>query len=233
MAYNRAMRKLFPVTFLCVFGFLLPASAADISGTWSFQGIVENVTVNMKCSFRQDAGKVAGSCMFEEFGAAETPGEVVGDTVTLHNHAVRNGQGYDLTWKATLDSASAAMKGDIDVPPYAGTFTAKKVEAPVAVAGITGNWTITGDVVGNGILMKCALKQEASKVSGNCNYQGLGDSPTSGIVSENKLTLQNHVVREQPYDLTYTGTLDTGGASVKGDIAVAGVTGTFSGTKDK
>lgn len=217
---------------LALIGLASPSAAADITGSWEFQGVVENVTVNMKCSFKQDAGKVAGSCMFEQFGAAETPGEVSGDTVTLRNHAVRDGQGYDLTWKATLDSTGAAMKGNIDVPPYAGTFTSKKVDEPPA-AGITGNWTISGEVVGNNILMKCALKQEAAKVSGNCNYQGLGDSQTTGTVSENKLTLQNSVTRDQQFDLTYTGTLDSGGASVKGDIAVAGVAGTFSGTKDK
>jgi hypothetical protein len=81
--------------------------------------------------------------------------------------------------------------------------------------------------------MKCALKVDGTKLSGNCTYQGLGDSPTSGTIAGDKVTLQNSVQREQLYDLTFNGTLDSAGASMKGDIAVAGVTGTFSGTKDK
>jgi hypothetical protein len=53
------------------------------------------------------------------------------------------------------------------------------------------------------------------------------------MVAGDTVTLRNQVLREELYDLVYTGTLDAAGTSMKGEIAVEGVTGTFSGTKDK
>ena len=52
-------------------------------------------------------------------------------------------------------------------------------------------------------------------------------------VAGDKVTFENIVQREQAYDLTYSGTLDATASLIKGDIAVAGVAGTFSGAKDK
>ncbi len=98
---------------------------------------------------------------------------------------------------------------------------------------VSGSWRIVGDVVGNAIDMKCALKLDGVKLSGTCTYQGLGDAPTVGSVAGDKVTLQNSIQREQMYDLTYNGVLDSTGTAMKGDIAVAGVTGSFSATKEK
>ncbi len=55
--------------------------------------------------------------------------------------------------------------------------------------------------------------------------------PRAAIAAD-KVTFTNTVQRDQAYELTYTGTLDAAGTSMKGEIAVMGVTGTFSGTKD-
>lgn len=225
---------------ITVFTVALPAMAADISGTWDFQGSIEGNVVNMKCDFKQDAAKVSGRCAFEGLGSSDTTGDVTEDKVVLHNDATRE-QVYHLTWNAALDSAASAMKGEIVVGEYSGTFTAKKSGAPsepaaaaatttAASAGISGNWTFTGDVVGNPVNMKCALKQEETKVSGSCNYDNGGAAPTTGSVSGETVTFQNSA---QNYDLTYTGTLDAGRTSMKGDIAVAGVSGNFSGAKDR
>jgi len=220
---------------ITVFTIALPAMAADISGTWDFQGSIEGNVVNMKCDFRQDAAaKVSGRCAFEGLGTSDTTGDVTDDKIVLHNDATRE-QVYHLTWNATLDSAASAMKGEIVVGEYSGTFTAKKSDAApkteaAASAGISGNWTFTGDVVGNPVNMKCALKQEDTKVSGSCNYDNGGAAPTTGSVSGETVTFQNSA---QNYDLTYTGTLDGAHASMKGEIAVAGVSGNFSGAKDK
>jgi hypothetical protein len=238
MPYNRAMLKSTGLAFTLFVFTLPPLMAADISGTWDFQGDVEGNVVNMKCDFQQDAAKVSGRCAFEGLGTSDTTGDITGDTVVLHNDAERE-QIYHLTWNATLDPSGAAMKGTIAVAEYSGTFTAKKAAvaaAPVSVAaaptaaGVSGNWTFTGDVVGNPVNMKCALKQEEDKVSGTCSYEGVGSSPTTGSVTGDMITFQNQA---DAYDLTYTGTLDTARAAMKGDIAVAGVTGTFSGAKDK
>jgi hypothetical protein len=220
---------------IIVFTIALPAMAADISGTWDFQGSIEGNVVNMKCDFKQDAvAKVTGRCAFEGLGTSDTTGDVTDDKVVLHNDATRE-QVYHLTWNATLDSAAGAMKGEIVVGEYSGTFTAKKSDAApkteaAASAGISGNWTFTGDVVGNPVNMKCALKQEDTKVSGSCNYDNGGAAPTTGSVSGETVTFQNSA---QNYDLTYTGTMDAAHTSMKGEIAVAGVSGNFSGAKDK
>src|SRR3569833_1490112 len=105
---------------IIVFAVALPAVAADISGTWDFQGCIEGNVVNMKCDFKQDAAaKVAGHCAFEWLGTSDTTGEVTDDKVVLHNDATRE-QVYHLTWNATLDSPASAMKGEIVVGDYSG-----------------------------------------------------------------------------------------------------------------
>jgi hypothetical protein len=211
---------------------ILPAAAADISGSWKLTGDVVGNPVNMTCAFTQDGPKVSGSCS-GALGTTATTGSVAGEKVTFQ-HTVNQGQTWELTYSGTLDAAGTTMQGEIAVAGVSGTFSAKKdALRETAAADISGTWTITGDVVGNAINMKCVLTRDGVKVSGSCKYQDLGDSPTTGNVAGDKVTLQNHVQREQPYDLIYTATLDAGGTSMKGDIAVAGVTGTFSGTKDK
>ncbi|HVW09782.1 MAG TPA: hypothetical protein VHC90_14435 [Bryobacteraceae bacterium] len=219
-----------------VFALALPAMAADISGTWDFQGGVEGVVVNMKCNLKQDAAKVSGHCVFEGLGESDTTGEVTGDKVVLQNQATRE-RVYQVTWNATLDAAGAGMKGEITAEQYSGAFTAKKSDAAPAAAvtasaadGISGNWTFTGDIVGNAVNMKCALRQEEARLSGSCLYDGAGAAPTTGSITGETVTFQNTA---QNYELTYTGTLDSSHTAMKGDIAVSGVTGNFSGAKDK
>ena len=211
---------------------VLPALGADISGSWSITGDVVGNPVNMKCAFMQDGTKISGTCSGGEAGSIKSTGSVTDNKVTFQHSA----QGYDLTYTATLDAAGTSMQGEIAVAGVTGTFSATKDVAAApksAVSDIAGSWTITGDVVGNAINMKCDLKRDGDKISGSCAYEGLGVSPTTGSMAGNKVTLQNSVQREQQYDLTYNGTLDDAGASIKGDIAVAGVSGNFTGTRDK
>jgi len=231
MEYNRRMKRivLAALTAACC---TLPVAAADISGTWNLTGDVVGNPVILRCVFTQTGAKVSGSCAGDA-GNTPTSGEVADNKVTF-GHSV---QGYDLTYNGTLDAAGTSLRGEIQVAGVSGTFSAtKEAAAPKAAdAGpdFAGNWTIDGEVVGNIIHMKCGFKRDGDKVSGTCAYEGLGNSATTGSVAGSKVTLQNQVQREQLYDLTYNGTLDAAGAAIKGDIAVAGVTGTFSGTKDK
>ena len=214
--------------------------AADISGNWTIAGDVVGNAVNMKCAFTQEGAKVSGTCTGEA-GATPTTGSVTADKVTFI-HTVQRDQAYELTYTGTLDAAGASMKGEIAVMGVTGTFSGTRdaagavpaVVAPsAAVTDISGSWRITGDVVGNAIDMKCALKLDGPKLSGTCTYQGLGDAATLGNVAGDKVTFRNSIQREQMYNLTYNGILDTTGTAMKGDIAVAGVTGSFSATKDK
>jgi hypothetical protein len=223
-----------------VAAFAIPSFAADIAGSWTITGDVVGNAVNMKCAFTQDGANISGTCNGEA-GSTPTKGSVTANNVTFTN-TVHRDQDYELTYNATLDAAGTSMKGEIAVMGVTGTFSGTKdgtSAAPAAMASsspvrdISGSWRITGDVVGNAIDMKCALKAEGAKLSGTCTYQGLGDAPTIGSIAGDKVTLQNSIQREQMYDLTYNGALDSTGSAMKGDIAVAGVTGTFSGTKDK
>jgi hypothetical protein len=217
--------KKFALAVLLAGAVVLPAAAADISGSWTVVGEIIGNPVNMKCAFTQDGAKVAGTC-----GAAAATGSVAADKVTFQ-HTVQRDQAYELTYSGTLDATGTTIKGEIAVMGVTGTFTATKDAAASPEFG--GNWTFTGDVVGNAISMKCAFKRDGDKLSGTCTYQEFGARPTTGTVAGDKVTFQNQVQREEAYDLTYNGSLDASGSSMKGDIAVAGVTGTFSGTKDK
>lgn len=226
---KRVQPKAFILAAIVAILFTLPAAAADISGAWTIVGDVVGNPVNMKCAFTQNGPKITGTCG-GAMGETKTTGSVADDKVTFQ-HTVNQGQDYELTYYGTLDAAGTSMKGEIAVAGVSGTFYATK--DVVNKTDLAGNWTFSGDVVGNAIGMKCAFKRDGDKLSGTCTYQALGDSPTVGSVAGDKVTFQNHVQREQPYDLTYNGTVDATGTSMKGDIAVAGVTGTFSGTKDK
>jgi hypothetical protein len=235
---NRCMNRIILVVS-AVAALAIPSFAADISGTWTIAGDVVGNAVNMKCAFTQEGTNISGSCAGEA-GSTPTKGSVTADKVTFTN-TVQRDQAYELTYTATLDATGTSMKGEIAVMGVTGTFTGTKAgagtPATAAVAApasdISGSWRIVGDVVGNAIDMKCALKADGAKLSGTCTYQGLGDAATRGSIAGDKVTLQNSIQREQMYDLTYNGTLDSTGAAMKGDIAVAGVTGTFSATKDK
>ncbi len=215
------MKKLILLTFAAI----LPAAAADMTGAWTFTGSVQGVPVNMKCDFKQDGAKATATCAVEGMGNAPTTAELAAGKATLKNQVPYQGTTYDLTWTGTLDAAGNSMSGEIQANQYTGTFSGTR-STP------TETWSIKGDVVGNAIDVKCVLKRDADKLSGTCTYQGLGESPTTGTVAGDKVTLQNRVVRDQPYDLTYNGTLDASGTAMKGDIAVAGVTGQFTGKKE-
>jgi hypothetical protein len=232
------MNRIILVAFALA-AFAIPSFAADISGTWTIAGDVVGNAVNMKCVFTQDGPNISGTCTGDA-GSTPTKGSVAADKVTF-THTVQRDQAYELTYTAALDAAGTSMKGEIAVMGVTGTFSGTKEAAgapapstaPSAGKDISGSWRIVGDVVGNAIDMKCALKADGAKFSGNCTYQGLGDAATVGTVSGDKVTFRNSIQREEMYDLTFSGTLDPAGTSMKGDIAVAGVTGSFSGTRDK
>ena len=208
----------------CALG--MPAFAADISGSWTLTGDVVGNAISMKCAFTQKGATFSGTCTGGD-GAAQTTGSVADNKVTFQ-HTVTRGQAYDLTYTGTLDAAGTAISGDIAVAGVSGTFSATK--DALTAPDVAGNWTFTGDIVGNPVNMKCAFKRDGDKLTGTCAYSGAGESPTTGSVAGNKITFQNQA---QSYDLVYSGAMDAAGTSLSGEIAVSGVTGTFSGTKDK
>jgi hypothetical protein len=97
-----------------------------------------------------------------------------------------------------------------------------------AASDMSGKWTIAGDVMGNPVNLNCAIQQNTeAKIAGKCDING---NPTeiAGDVTDAQFKFS---LTAGGYTLTYTGMIQ--GDTVKGDIAVAGVTGTFEGKRTK
>ena len=104
--------------------------------------------------------------------------------------------------------------------------------SPLASADVSGGWSLKGEIAGNNLNVKCALKQDGTKVEGTCKTNEMPDAKTTGEVKEKNVTLQYDVEYEgQTYTLVYTGTFDTE-TSVKGTVEAGGASGDFTGTKD-
>jgi hypothetical protein len=98
-----------------------------------------------------------------------------------------------------------------------------------ADADLSGKWTISGDIVGNAVTLDCTFQQNAeAKITGKCTVNGMDPTDIAGDMKDKEF---NFSFTTAGYMLTYTGTLQ--GDAVKGSIAVAGVMGTFSGTRVK
>jgi hypothetical protein len=98
----------------------------------------------------------------------------------------------------------------------------------VASDDMTGKWILEGEVAGHDINMNCTLKQNPeAKITGKCTVNAGEEVEIAG---ENKAAKVSFSFDVQGYTLTYTGQLE--GNDVKGEIEVAGATGTFSGKRD-
>jgi hypothetical protein len=62
-------------------------------------------------------------------------------------------------------------------------------------ADISGSWTVTGDVVGNAINMKCAFTQDGAKVSGHLRGMPRDSTKATGSVAADKVTFPHTVNR--------------------------------------
>jgi hypothetical protein len=97
-----------------------------------------------------------------------------------------------------------------------------------APSDMSGKWTITGDVVGNPVNLNCSIQQNAEgKIAGKCEVNG---NPVE-MAGDVKDTDFKFSFTAGGFTLTYTGMVE--GDTVKGDIAVAGASGTFAGKRVK
>jgi hypothetical protein len=102
--------------------------------------------------------------------------------------------------------------------------------ATLLAADVSGTWDVDGDVMGNPVKFTCTLKQDGETLSGTAVLEGK-DVPITGSVEENAVTFEYDAEHEgTTYHLVFSGTLGDDGA-IKGTIAVAGVEGTFTATK--
>jgi hypothetical protein len=100
----------------------------------------------------------------------------------------------------------------------------------VTAADISGTWNVDGDVVGNPVKFPCVMKQDGEALTGTATLEGK-EVPVKGTVKDKAVTFEFDNDHEgTTYHLVFSGAIgDDGG--LKGTIAVAGVEGTFTATK--
>jgi hypothetical protein len=94
-------------------------------------------------------------------------------------------------------------------------------------ADVAGAWKITGDVVGNAVDTVCTFTGAADKLSATC-MAGDKPGPAAPVTVAGKDVTWDWATDQAT--LTFKGTLDTD-KSMKGDIEVSGVTGSFTAAK--
>jgi hypothetical protein len=111
-------------------------------------------------------------------------------------------------------------------------FPALAFAVLVAAADITGNWEVEAtfeDSSAAGGGFDCAFKQQGEQLTGNCSG---GTASVTGEVKGQNVSwrLQGAANRDA---LTFTGTLDEAGTSIKGHFTLAGKGGQFTAFKQK
>jgi hypothetical protein len=109
--------------------------------------------------------------------------------------------------------------------------TVALVAGAALAADVSGTWKVDGDVYANPVKFSCALKQEGAALSGKATFEDGKEIAVTGSVKEKTVSFEFDTEHEGvAYHLVFTGTLGEDGG-LKGTIAVAGVEGTFSATK--
>lgn len=118
------MRKLLALlAFACI-----AASAADVSGTWSFAVETGSGSGNPTFVFKQDGEKLTGKYT-GLFGTADVAGTVKGDKIEFQFEASYDGNKFTVKYSGTVESATR-MKGKVEIPELGqGTWTAEKKQS--------------------------------------------------------------------------------------------------------
>jgi hypothetical protein len=105
------------------------------------------------------------------------------------------------------------------------------VVTAAANTDVAGSWKVVGDVYGNPVNFDCALKQDGEALTGTAKFDDGRETAVTGSVKEKTVSFEFDTDSAgTTYHLVFTGTVgDDGG--LKGTIAVAGVEGTFTATK--
>jgi hypothetical protein len=107
------------------------AADPSLAGNWKITINVNGESHESTCTFKQDSGKLTGSCK-GEFGETALTGQIDGDKISWKHEVPYNGETLVLTYSGTLSSATE-IKGGVNVQPYdiAGDFAGTK-EPPAA-----------------------------------------------------------------------------------------------------
>ena len=122
-----------------------------------------------------------------------------------------------------LAAAAAAAAGALTLPGLA------------SAADLSGAWKLTVDVGGMTVHVACDLKQAGADLGGTCNRTDADNvekpTPITGKVDGSTATWSYSVsFGDMPLKVDYTGTASSDTA-MTGKISVAGMDGTFTGTK--
>ncbi len=102
-----------------------PLLAADINGSWKFDGEVSGNPIRLDCAIKQDGEKFFGTCKAAEGGEIKLEGSIAGDKIRFAYQVDYQGTIYTLAYTGVVKD-NAEMKGEIEVANTGGTFTAKK-----------------------------------------------------------------------------------------------------------
>ena len=107
------------------------------------------------------------------------------------------------------------------------TVVALSVGGVAMADGIDGAWKISGDVLGHAIDADCTFANATGKTSVTCVIDGKTAAATPATVAGQDVSWD---LGGGQVTLTFKGKLDSD-KTIKGDIEVSGVTGTFTATK--
>jgi hypothetical protein len=206
---------------VCALMTATPVLAADAAGAWIFTCDTPSGVRTFTADFKVDGDKVSGT-----WDKAPVQGTLTEGKLDLS---------FPYTPQETSTQGTLQLKGQLEGDSITGTWAFDtyngnfKAARPPAL-DVTGGWKITGDVVGNAIAADCTLTQNAAAVGGTCTINGASPAVT-GQVAGKAVTFQFPVSHQgTDYTLVFKGNpTETG--DLKGDIEVAGVTGTFTAAK--
>jgi hypothetical protein len=125
------MRRFASNVLLLAAGLLavLPLSAADanVAGGWTVTADMRGQALVFHCVFKQDGGKLSGTCSNEVYGDLPTKGEVEDKSVGFGFRADLQGFGEPspVSFNGNLDT-DTTISGNMAINDFGGTFTAKK-----------------------------------------------------------------------------------------------------------
>ncbi len=110
-------------------------------------------------------------------------------------------------------------------------FTGLAFVVLVAAPDVTGTWEVEStfddsSIPGGGF--DCAFKQVEEQLTGNCSG---GTAPLTGEVKGQNVVWRLRGPGSPPDTITFTGTVDQAGTSMKGRFTIAGKGGRFTALK--
>jgi hypothetical protein len=123
---SERMKRFYALVLLAALPLVALAADPSLAGNWKISINVNGESHESTCTFKQDSGKLTGTCK-GEFGETAVTGQVDGDKFSWKHEVPYNGETLVLTYSGTLSSATE-IKGGVNVQPYdiAGDFAGTK-----------------------------------------------------------------------------------------------------------